>query len=392
MKRYTLFILILVGIFTTSIGFTSVLAAIPVEEVKPDRQVIVDSSLSTISPGIEQQLITPTPTSSLAPGVLDQPQIVGQTIHTIFLPFTVHNGSTTQGGTLRFRSGFENSTYLTTTSDLGYILGMDNGVTNGINNWNNISQYLPWAKFQRLYSEGGSWSIGADPENSSNRVLHFHNTSQVGGISRSQWSLKSVNQWTDDGTANLFDKQFYRVRMYIPTETGNAYALNETSLFYMIWESHAWEPESFSGGENTRYAVYIDKYAGENFWHFRVVKQRPEGMSTCTTCWLNCSVNSQWCDVNHKVPIGKWFTFEVFFKYDTTDGEFYVAYQEDGKPRQIVGHFIGQTKYDQKVHDQTLLKLYHDQDFLSRLPGGTNQYYDNLEIWSDYPPGYWSGS
>jgi len=94
MKRYTLFILILVGIFTTSIGFTSVLAAMPVEEVKPDREVIVDSSLSTISPGIEQQLITPTPPSSLAPGVLDQPQIVGQTIHTIFLPFTVHNGST----------------------------------------------------------------------------------------------------------------------------------------------------------------------------------------------------------------------------------------------------------------------------------------------------------
>jgi hypothetical protein len=304
----------------------------------------------------------------------------------------------TLGGVLQFKSGFESGTKLTTASGGGDIIGIDNSVSSGINNWVNLPQYLPWAKEQSLYSQGGSWSISADPVNSSNKVLHFHNSDVDGNISRSQWSMKSVNQWTDDGTPNLFDKQFFRVRMFIPTETGNTYALNETSPFYMIWESHAWEPAQFSGGENTRYGVYLDKYAGENFWHFRVVQQRPEGMSSCddnkpeTICWLNCTINSQWCDVNHKVPFGKWFTFDVFFKYAATDGEFFVAYQEDGKPRQIVGHFKGQTKYDQKLHDQSILKLYHDQGFLSRLPDGTDQYYDNLEIWSDYPPGYWSDS
>lgn len=295
---------------------------------------------------------------------------------------------TKKGGKLIFKSGFEADTYTTSEASTHSILGIDNTVANGINNWTSLGNgtYLPWAKFQSLYDQGGAWEITTDPVGGANKVLHFHNTSAEGGITRTQWSLKTVNQWTDDGTPNLYDKQFYRIRMYIPTETDEAFDLDEANLFYMIWESHVWEPESFEDGENTRYGVYIDKFANEAWWHFRVVKQRPEG----TVLWYNLTANAEWCDVNHAVPFGEWFTFDVYLKYAEVGGEFYVAYQRDGEERKTVGHFIGQTKYDKKIHSAAW-KMYQDDDFLTRLPDGPHQYFDDFEVWSDYPPGYWSG-
>lgn len=294
-----------------------------------------------------------------------------------------------KGGKLQFKSGFEDATYTTDSGGLGYIYGIDASAPSGINDWTKLTNgtYIPWAKFQRLWWEGGSWEIAADPEDAGNKVLHFHNTDSVGGgYCRTQWSLKTVNQWADDGTPNLYDKQFYRIRMYIPTEEEDAYDLDEANLYHMIWESHVWDPLDFADGENTRYGVYIDKFANEAWFHFRVVKQRPEG----TTLWYNLTADPTWCDVNHAVPFGEWFTFDVFLKYHETNGEFYVAYQRDGEERKTVGHFLGQTKHDKKIHSASW-KLYQDDDILTRLPGGSHQYFDDFEVWSDYPPGYWSG-
>jgi len=39
-----------------------------------------------------------------------------------------------------------------------------------------------------------------------------------------------------------------------------------------------------------------------------------------------------------------------------------------------------------------VFKLYHDTDILNRMQNlgldGTTQYYDDFEIWSNFPPGY----
>ncbi len=287
------------------------------------------------------------------------------------------------GGKLQFKSGFEADSYLSWSG----IHGIDKSMPSGINNWDNIKQNVPWAKYQSYYAEGGGWKISRDPKNINNHVLHLYNRGAVGNVSRSQWTLKQVanTAWQDDGEPNLFNQQFYRFRIYIPEKIKNLYSYSESAAWFMIWESHAWEPELFAGGENTRYAIQLEKKQNRNFWNFRVVKQRPEGINN----WYNCNV-AEYCQV--AVPFGEWFTMEIFFKYDETDGVFYVAIKRDGYPRQIVANFTGQTKHDQKLHDQMMFKLYHDPDYLVRLAtqgdAGTDLYYDDFEIWSGYPPGY----
>jgi hypothetical protein len=161
--------------------------------------------------------------------------------------------------------------------------------------------------------------------------------------------------------------------MYIPKEIETLYSYSESAKWYMIWESHSWV------SEDTRHGIYIRKDTNSNHWYFEVVQQRPEGAAN--TLWEN--VDKQ--DI--AVPFGEWFTFDVFFKYHETDGEFYVAITREGKPRQVVAHFKGRTKFDQKLHDQMVFKLYHHRDYLDKL-GETSHYYDDFEIWSDYPPGY----
>jgi len=289
----------------------------------------------------------------------------------------------TTGGELQFKSGFEPNTYLTSST----IKGTDNSAPLGINDWDSLSDYLPWAKYSSFYLEGGSMNITEDPTGADNLVLHFHNTEIVNGHSRTQWTLKQVSGWSDDGQQNLFDQQFYRYRMYIPEEISTLFSYSEWARWYMIWESHTWE------SENTRHGVYIRKDTNSNHWYFRVLQESPEGChgnpSNCDYYWEN---NGAWAPTyngqNVAVPFGQWFTFEVFFKYHELNGEFYVAVTRENNPRQIVAHFIGQTQYGTKLRDQMVFKFYHDSEYINRLPNGTHQYYDDFEIWSDYPPGY----
>ena len=88
-------------------------------------------------------------------------------------------------------------------------------------------------------------------------------------------------------------------------------------------------------------------------------------------------------------PLGEWFTFDVFFEYHPTDGELFVAITREGQQRQLVAHYSGQTQWGTKCKDQMVLKMYTSSKWFELLPGGTHQYYDDFEIWSDYPPRYW---
>ena len=271
---------------------------------------------------------------------------------------------------LQFKSGFEPNTYI-----LGdKIKGIDNSRPSGTNSWDNLSDYLPWVLMGDGYFEGGSMEISTDPFNSANHVLHLHTFQNDGGYARSQWSLEQVHNWYVEGAPNLFEQQFYRFRMLIPDRISTLYSYDEKSRWYMIWESHTWE------FENTRHGIYIGKAANSNEWHFLVVQRYPG--STGTILYEN----EIYQDV--VVPMGEWFTFDIFFKYHETNGEFYASIKRDGQPKQTIAAFKGQTKFGTKLHDQMMFKLYHDGDYIDRKSAlgldGIHQYYDDFEIWSDY--------
>ena len=277
------------------------------------------------------------------------------------------------GGVLLFKSGFEDDVRVRER----FITGTDLSAPSGINNWDRLGNgtYLPWVTGANAFLEGGSLEIALDPKDPANKVLHFHNTKpdSIYPQSRTQWLLKQVDGWSDNGLPNLFEKQFYRYRMFIPTDVEKAVSVDEDAPWYGMWESHAWEQE------RTRHVIRLFKKAGHP-WRFQVVQEHPEGKQV-------------WEDADHQaapVPFGEWFTLEVFFKYHETDGEFFVAVTREGKARETVGHFVGKTKYGTKLRDQMIFKMYHSAAWLDLVPGGTHQYYDNFEIWSDFPPGYFS--
>jgi hypothetical protein len=299
--------------------------------------------------------------------------ILGAVIVLTTLLITTSNPSTdtNYGSFLQFKSGFEPNTYILEDK----IKGIDNSGPSGANSWDNLSDYFPWVLMGDGYFEGGSMEISTDPFNSANHVLHLYTFQNDKGYARSQWSLEQVHNWFVEGKPNLFEQQFYRFRMLIPDRIATLYSYNEKSRWYMIWESHTWE------FENTRHGIYIGKAAYSNEWHFYVVQRYPGSRGTILY------ENKIYQDVI--VPMGEWFTFEIFFKYHETDGEFYASIKRDGQPKQTIADFKGRTKFGTKLHDQMIFKLYHDGDYIKRTSAlgldGIHQYYDDFEIWSDYP-------
>jgi len=270
-----------------------------------------------------------------------------------------------------FTSGFE-SVYITgdistTSSKDGWIEGEDFTALK-------TGDYpgLPWVKQAYGWFQGGRMEI--DQTAFGYQVLRLHNTHTIDGLSRSQWQLNHVpHYWDDDGLPNTFDQQYIRYKMYIPSID---IAYRDAAPWYMIWESHTWP--QFENGNLTRHGIYLQKRANSDHWYFWVVQTRPEGCHRhyndpvgCEAYWEN--VEGQ----NFPVPFDRWFTFEVFFKYHETEGEWYVAV--DGTP---VADYQGQTRWNgEKFHDIQPFKNYH-----SGVYGETSIYYDDLEIWNDYPP------
>lgn len=289
------------------------------------------------------------------------------------------------GGVLQFKSGFENDVYID-NKDMAqnrFIKGVDLTQPASMGDWDTFSN-LPWAEHTNGYFQGGNMEIISDPLDYSNKILHFFNNAKVlqsDYVSRSQWTLKQNKSWVDDGSPNLFDKQFYRYKILIPDDMTKVYSYGEWAGWYMIWESHAWD------SEDMRHGIYIRKAKDSDLWYFRMVQQAV-GSSGKPILWENSAQQ----DI--AVPFGEWFTLDVYFKYHESDGEFYASIKTQNEPRKLLGHLKGKTKFGTKLRDQMVLKMYHDGDYIDKLKAigldGTHQYYDDFEIWSDYPPGYWN--
>lgn len=291
-------------------------------------------------------------------------------------------------GILQFKSGFEGTTKVNQLrSDYSDIVGLDGSLGDWSSLQNGTYSNLDWVKFSYAYLQGGQIDIVSDPTGGNNHVLRLQNTG-----TRTQWQMNQIpTYWKDDGQPNKFSQQFYRYRIYIPSNITTVPSYSSRAPWYMIWESHTWNSSPFPGAEQTRHGIYLQKDQNSDLWYFNVIQERPEGCHyydgpgpNCTTYWDNSEHQ------NIAVPFDQWFTLDVFFRYNETNGRFYVAITKEGSQRQLIADFQGKTKYEQKLHDQMIIKLYHDASYTSKL-GTTRQYYDDLEIWSDFPPGYFSG-
>ncbi len=293
-----------------------------------------------------------------------------------------------EGGILHFRTHFGSGVSVVNRT----LSGSDGSMGAIENNWDNIGNVLPWLQAHKDFNQNGKVEFSADPKDPTNRVLHLHNY-QIGteGLlatkQRSQYSLTQVpsGKWDQLYGENIFDKQFYRYRIYIPGDIASVIAFEERAPFYMIWEAHSWQFDEF------RHAVNLAKMNNSDAWVFRLQQQNEYTKEYTFDTFLK---NEPGVKSNVAVPFDHWFTLEIFFKYHETDGEFYAAIVDDDGNRQIIGRIQGQTQFGEKMRDQMIFKMYHGNTYTERLLArggdGTHQYYDNFEIWSDYPPNYWS--
>ena len=97
-----------------------------------------------------------------------------------------------------------------------------------------------------------------------------------------------------------------------------------------------------------------------------------------------------------KVPIGKWFTMEYYYKEgDSQNGRFYLAITPDGQPRQVVYDLTARTRTNMDpappagITDYNPLKLYTSNELLGfvKSQGKTLQiYWDDFKLWKNRQP------
>jgi hypothetical protein len=98
---------------------------------------------------------------------------------------------------------------------------------------------------------------------------------------------------------------------------------------------------------------------------------------------------------NVKIPIGKWFTLEYYYKEGNAEnGKFYMTIQPDGEAKQVIFDLTRITQNTQDpnpdgVTDFNPMKLYTSKQLINYMKsqGKTLQiYWDDFKLWKDKRP------
>ncbi len=304
-------------------------------------------------------------------------------------------GNEGKQGVLLFNSGFEPGSKIkwgnnpfTADDD---ITGKDISV-NAPNDWSaDLDNSKQTGRFNLQYQGGDTTQrfarIIKEPGNPDNHVLHFWlNEANVGGTKgRIQANLYGAEKGM---------KEFYQsVRMFLPEDFMTIRRFPEKISWMTIfefWNNITW---SQSVPHGFRITLGIGKpVEWESDLCFILdgqdCKLFEDNSQKYTTLWKEINQNV-------KVPIGKWFTIEYYYKEgDAQTGRFWMAVQTDGGERQVVFDVINFThnsedKNPDGVTDFNPLKLYTSKkliDFM-RSNGKTLQlYWDDFKLWEGKTP------
>jgi hypothetical protein len=293
---------------------------------------------------------------------------------------------------LVFQSGFEGTTEVVSDGGNDYgasferITGIDNTLTPK-NNWDtDWMATLSGGKMQVQYTGGDATKrfarVITDPTKANNKVLHY-------------WLNDS---WPADGgqlksriQTNLYGiktgyKEFYQsVRLYL-TEDFNALRDYPGKITWCtlseFWNNEWWvtnEPYGFritlgvgkpgSATEDLNFILNAENAGQTEVWN---------GNNTTT-----------------KVPIGKWFTMDYYFKEGNKDnGRFWMAITPDGQTTQVVFDVHNYTHMTTDPAPNGLtgfnpMKLYTGSYFVDyvKSKGKTLQiYWDDYKLWKNKRP------
>ncbi len=292
---------------------------------------------------------------------------------------------------LIFQSGFEPDSKVVAKGSEADIVGTDQSFSDH-NNWEDSFDKNPEIGSFSLQYQGGDSTqrfakIIPEPGNPQNHVLHF-------------W----LNEPNVDGKkgriqANIYGgkkglKEFYQSeRIFLPEDFSQVRMYPEKIHWLTIaefWNNITW---SQSVPNRFRITLGIGKpVTGESDLYFILDGQDCElfqdNSQKYTTLWSEINTKV-------KVPIGKWFTLEYYYKEgDAKNGRFYMTIQPEGEEKQMVFDVTRVTHNSMDANPDGVtefnpIKLYTSKQLIEYMQsnGKTLQiYWDDFKLWKNKRP------
>lgn len=294
-----------------------------------------------------------------------------------------------QPGELIFQSGFENDTVIARSGDAD-IVGADKSLPDH-NDWvTNLDNHPNIGNFNVQYQGGDSTmryaKIIQEPSRPNNHVLLF-------------W-LKEPNIEGSKGRiqANLYGnnglKEFYQsVRIFLHEDFNTVKTFPKTVHWLTLAEF--WNNITWSQTVPYRYRITLGigkPVATTSDLYFILDAEDcelfPDDRQKYSTVWAETNTNV-------KVPIGKWFTMEYYYKEgDNQNGRFYMAITPENEEKKIIFDVRKITHNTQDpspdgVGDFNPLKLYTSKELIEHMKtnGKTLQmYWDDFKLWKNKRP------
>jgi len=296
-------------------------------------------------------------------------------------------------GRLLFQSGFESDTSV--DAEMKRLLGMDRATGY---DWQVYPDWIADARFvylvrdPRLRDFVESRIITADgPHGTPSRVLEMRSSKDD---PRQSSTTRNEFSWFSHAAPHDFREGF--VRFWLKLEDLRAFIPEDQEhSWYMIMEwkeppsNDRWSLEKCRklgvqppGSNNYRINIGLEKRAGSGFC-WRIMGQQAHPFRKTEWTYENRTV---------PVPLEQWFLVEAYLRKDRSRGRVYFAV--NGKvvldtDVTCPDHFTGRTEHATNplpLKFWSPLKMYHGKDYWQVRP--TIQWYDDLELWSSFPPGY----
>lgn len=299
----------------------------------------------------------------------------------IHLAYAQKSGFDNAKGTLVFRSGFESSSKIVDRGDGEIIVGIDSSFSD-YSNWtsNPVMRHF-FIQFQGGDATMRYAKIIPEPRNPENHVLKFwlHEPNVEGTKGRIQANLYGI-----EGL-----KEFYQSeRIFLPDDFNTVRTFPDKIDWLTIaefWNNITW---SQSVPFRFRITLGIGKPTkAESDLYFILDAQNCElfkdDRQKYTTIWSKINEKV-------KVPIGKWFTLEYYYKEgNDKTGNFYMAIQPEGEKKEVVFDVTGYTHNTEDpnpdgVTEFNPMKLYTSKGLIDYMKskGKTLQiYWDDFQLW-----------
>lgn len=293
-------------------------------------------------------------------------------------------------GALIFQSGFEPDSKVVSKGSDADIVGVDRSLKSNSDWVADFDNHPDIGNFSLQYQGGDSTQrfakIIPEPGNPSNHVLHFwlNQPNVEGSKGRIQGNIYG----------NKGMKEFYQSERVFLTNDFNTVRTFPDKISWLtiaeFWNNITWSqtvPYGF------RITLGIGKpIAAESDLYFIL-----DGQDCQLFADGNQKYTTLWSETNQKVkvPIGKWFTLEYYYKEGNAEnGKFYMTIQPEGGKKEIIFDLTVITHNTKDpnpdgVTDFNPIKLYTSKQLINYMKsqGKTLQiYWDDLKLWKEKRP------